>query len=73
MYQPARLLYDPGVAVAIALVLSAAFGAGDQYLGSGHVAGIGWATDVSLLSAPWILLAFVVGATQRDYVTVGQR
>lgn len=52
--------------VAIALVLSAAFGAGDQYLGSGHVAGIGWATDVSLLSAPWILLAFVVGATQRD-------
>jgi hypothetical protein len=52
--------------VALALLLSAAFGAGDQYLGSGHVAGIGWATDVSLLSAPWILLAFVVGATQRD-------
>ena len=52
--------------VAIALVLSAAVGAGDQYLGSGHVAGIGWATDVSLLSAPWILLAFVAGATQRD-------
>jgi len=54
------------VVVAIALVLSAAVGAGDQYLGSGHVAGIGWATDVSLLSAPWILLAFVAGATQRD-------
>jgi hypothetical protein len=54
------------VGVAIALVLSAAFGAGDQYLGSGHVFGIGWPTDVSLLSAPWLVLAFVAGATQRD-------
>src|SRR4051794_5285053 len=62
---PTRV-YDRAMAVAIALVLSAAFGAGDQYLGSGHVAGVGWATDVSLLSAPWILLAFVAGATQRD-------
>ena len=52
--------------IVVALVLSAAFGAGDQYLGSGHVAGITWATDVSLLSAPWILLPFVAGATQRD-------
>lgn len=52
--------------VAIALVLSAAFGAGDQYLGSGHVFGIGWPTDVSLLSAPWLVLAFVAGCTQRD-------
>ena len=52
--------------IALALVLSAAFGAGDQYLGSGHVFGIGWPTAVSLLSAPWILLPFVVGATQRD-------
>ena len=52
--------------VAPALLLSAALGAFDQYLGSGHVAGITWATDVSLLSAPWILLAFVAGATQRD-------
>lgn len=56
--------------VALALLLSAAFGAGDQYLGSlegsGHAWAAGWATDVSLLSAPWILLAFVAGATQRD-------
>ncbi len=52
--------------IALALVLSAAFGAADQYLGSGHIAGVGWATDVSLLSAPWILLPFVAGATQRD-------
>ncbi len=34
--------------VVLALVLSAAFGAGDQYLGSGHVWRIGWPTDVSL-------------------------
>jgi hypothetical protein len=58
------------VTVAIALVLSAAFGAGDQYLGSllgsGHLWAGDWATDVSLLSAPWILLAFAAGATQRD-------
>ena len=52
--------------VLVALVLSAAFGAGDQYLGSGHVWGIGWPTDVSLLSAPWLVLAFVAGSTQRD-------
>jgi hypothetical protein len=52
--------------VALALVIAAAFGAGDQYLGSGHVFGYGWPTDVSLLSAPWLLLAFVAGCTERD-------
>lgn len=50
--------------VAIALFLSAAFGAGDQYLGSGHVLGSGWTIDVSLLSAPWLVFAFVAGCTQ---------
>jgi hypothetical protein len=58
------------VIVALALVLSAAFGAGDQYLGSltgsGHVWAAGWSTDISLLSAPWLVLPFVAGATQRD-------
>jgi hypothetical protein len=58
------------VVVVLALVLSAAFGAGDQYLGSllgsGHVWAAGWASDISLLSAPWVVLAFVAGATQRD-------
>jgi hypothetical protein len=58
------------VGVALALVLSAAFGAGDQYLGSlegsGHAWAAGWGADVSLLSAPWILLPFIAGATQRD-------
>ncbi len=56
--------------VALALLLSAAFGAGDQYLGSltgsGHAWASGWASDVSLLSAPWLVLPFVVGATQRE-------
>src|SRR3954469_16441365 len=52
--------------IALALLAAAAFGAGDQYLGSGHVWGLGWPTDVSLLSAPWLVLAFVAGATQRE-------
>jgi hypothetical protein len=56
--------------VALALVLAAAFGAGDQYLGSltgsGHAWAVGWSSDVSLLSAPWLVLPFVAGATQRD-------
>jgi hypothetical protein len=56
--------------IAVALLLSAAFGAGDQYLGSltgsGHLWAAGWSSDVSLLSAPWLVLPFVAGATQRD-------
>ena len=56
--------------VALALVLSFAFGAGDQYLGSltgsGHAWAAGWSSDVSLLSAPWLVLPFVAGATQRE-------
>jgi Family of unknown function (DUF6518) len=58
------------VVIALALVLSAAFGAGDQYLGSltgsGHLWAAGWSTDISLLSAPWLVLPFVAGATQRE-------
>jgi hypothetical protein len=58
------------VVVAIALLLSVAFGAGDQYLGSltgsGHVWAAGWSSDISLLSAPWLVLPFVAGATQRE-------
>jgi hypothetical protein len=58
------------VIVALVLVLSAAFGAGDQYLGSltgsGHAWAVGWSSDISLLSAPWLVLPFVAGATQRD-------
>jgi len=42
------------------------FGAGDQYLGTVHaVAAMGsWSTSVSLLSAPWLMLPFLVGTTQ---------
>jgi hypothetical protein len=50
--------------VALALVLSALFGAGDQYLGS--FSAHAWMTDASLLSAPWLVLAFLAGCTQRD-------
>jgi Family of unknown function (DUF6518) len=57
------------VVIALALLLSAVFGAGDQYLGSltgsGHAWAAGWSSDVSLLSAPWLVLPFVAGATQR--------
>jgi hypothetical protein len=56
--------------VALVLVLSVAFGAGDQYLGSltgsGHLWAAGWSSDVSLLSAPWLVLPFLAGATQRS-------
>jgi hypothetical protein len=50
--------------VAVALVLAAVFGGGDQYLGS--MSWHPWAADVSLLSAPWLVLAFLAGCTQRD-------
>lgn len=48
----------------VIVVLAAAFGAADQYLGSwpGH----GWAVDASLLAAPWLVLPFAVGASQRS-------
>src|SRR4051812_6954100 len=48
----------------IVMFLAFVFGAGDQYLGnfSAHP----WMADVSLLSAPWLVIAFAAGATQRD-------
>jgi hypothetical protein len=50
----------------IAVVCGLAFGAIDQYLGTGHVTSrIGWWTiTVSGMSAPWLLLPFVAGMTQ---------
>lgn len=45
------------------LLFSFAFGAADQYLGS--LSAHPWATDVSLLAAPWLLLPFAAGYTQR--------
>jgi hypothetical protein len=53
----------PKVTVALVLLLSAAYGAAAQYLGSVvHT----WGPAVASLSAPWLLIAFLAGATQRD-------
>jgi hypothetical protein len=49
--------------VVLALVLSAAFGAVDQYVGSQWIS---WGAELSSLSAPWLVLAFLAGATQRS-------
>jgi hypothetical protein len=54
----------PKLTVALVLLLAAAFGAGDQYLGS--LVHHPWGADVASLSAPWLLLAFLAGATQRN-------
>jgi hypothetical protein len=51
------------VRTAAIVLLAAVFGAADQYLGSW--AGHSWATDASLLAAPWLVLPFAVGLTQR--------
>jgi len=52
--------------VLVATMLAAAiFGAGDQYLGSLTTLGP-WTYQVSLLSAPWLLLAFLAGCCQRE-------
>ena len=50
--------------IALVLLLAAAFGAGDRYLGS--LVHHPWGADVASLSAPWLLLAFLAGATQRN-------
>jgi hypothetical protein len=63
--------------ISIAAVLAAfLFGAADQYLGSveGHFGHFAWTASVSLLSAPWLLLAFVAGgrkATGKGAALVG--
>jgi hypothetical protein len=48
----------------LALAASAVFGAADQYLGS--FSAHPWAADVSLLSAPWLVVAFAAGWTQTE-------
>lgn len=47
----------------VAVIAGLAFGAADQYLGSRVTLG-SWAATVSLMSAPWLILPFVVGWTQ---------
>ncbi len=49
---------------AFALLVAALFGAADQYLGSFSMHP--WMADVSLLSAPWLVLAFLAGCTQPE-------
>ena len=51
------------VVVAV-LACAAMFGGADQYLGSFPT--LSWAAPASLLSAPWLLIAFIAGCTQRD-------
>jgi hypothetical protein len=54
----------PRRVTALALVLAALFGAVDQYLGSFPM--YPWMADISLLAAPWLVLAFVAGGSQRQ-------
>jgi hypothetical protein len=52
------------IAFVIAAVFGFVFGAADQYLGSrGVTLGI-WASTVSMLSAPWLVLPFAFGCSQ---------
>jgi hypothetical protein len=64
MYNSTAERSPTGAMTALYILLSAVFGAADQFLGSwpGH----GWAIDVSLLSSPWLVLPFLVGSTQRS-------
>lgn len=48
----------------VAIAVGFAFGAADQYLGSRVITLGPWASTVSQLSAPWLILAFVAGSTQ---------
>lgn len=47
----------------LAALVGAGFGGADQYLGS--LSAVPWLVDTSLLSAPWLLLAFLFGCSQR--------
>jgi hypothetical protein len=54
------------LAMAIAVPAASCFGAADQYFGSltvAHTLGF-WTVSVSLLSAPWLVLPFLLGCTQ---------
>lgn len=56
------------------IAFAAAFGAVDQFLGARSYVLGSWAIDASLLSAPWLLIAFLAGwsqSTARRAVTLG--
>lgn len=48
----------------LAITMAAAFGAADQFLGARSWLVGSWAVDASLLSAPWLLVAFFAGWSQ---------
>ena len=48
----------------VPVAAAALFGAADQFLGARSYAVGAWATDASLLSAPWLLIAFLAGWSQ---------
>jgi hypothetical protein len=48
----------------LAVIVSAVFGGVDQYLGS--ISAIPWLPEISLLSAPWLVLPFEFACTQRS-------
>lgn len=50
--------------VLIPFVLAIAFGAADQFLGARAWVVGSWAIDASLLSSPWLLVAFLSGWSQ---------
>ena len=50
--------------VGFLLVVFAVLGAVDQYVGS--IPKLSWGVSASLLSAPWLLIAFIAGWTRRD-------
>jgi Family of unknown function (DUF6518) len=47
----------------VAVVLGVSFGAADQYLGGMSWLGL-WASTAAQMSAPWLVLPFVIGSTQ---------
>jgi hypothetical protein len=53
------------VVYVIAAAVGFAFGGADQYLGSLVLLGP-WASSVSVMSAPWLVLPFVFGSTRRQ-------
>src|SRR5436853_7609565 len=57
--------YRSFVAYLVAVVLGLAFGAADQYLGSRTVTLGPWAATAAQLSAPWLVLPFLIGVSQQ--------
>jgi hypothetical protein len=51
------------MSLALAAVIGLAFGAGDQYLGTLSWLGP-WTSTVAQVSAPWLILPFLVGMTE---------